>query len=105
MVTMGDLDTALANIAAIRTQIARGSEFCGYGPMTVAATGFLTAFTAAVGLLESRLIFLCSNFAMQRTVDRQGNLPISATARDAWPAFPLPHSPSWPSNNRIREDE
>jgi hypothetical protein len=31
----------LADIAAIRTQVARGSEFRGYGPMTVAATSLL----------------------------------------------------------------
>jgi hypothetical protein len=38
---MRDLDRALADIAAIRTQVARGSEFRGYGPMTVAATAIL----------------------------------------------------------------
>ncbi len=38
---MRDLDRALADIAAIRTQVARGSEFRGYGPMTVTATSFL----------------------------------------------------------------
>jgi hypothetical protein len=38
---MRDLDRALADIAAIRTQVARGAEFRGYGPMTVAATSFL----------------------------------------------------------------
>src|SRR5882757_7210316 len=38
---MRDLDRALADIAAIRTQVARGAEFRGYGPMTVAATSLL----------------------------------------------------------------
>ena len=38
---MEDLERALADIAEIRTQVARGSEFRGYGPMTVAATGVL----------------------------------------------------------------
>lgn len=38
---MRDLERALADIAAIRTQVARGAEFRGYGPMTVAATSVL----------------------------------------------------------------
>lgn len=38
---MLDLDKALADITAIRNQIARGAEFRGYGPMTIAATGML----------------------------------------------------------------
>ena len=44
---MRDLDKALADITAIRSQMARGAEFLGYGPMTVAATGVL-AISAAV---------------------------------------------------------
>jgi hypothetical protein len=43
---MTNLDKALADITAIRSQMARGAEFCGYGPVTVAATGVL-AFLAA----------------------------------------------------------
>jgi hypothetical protein len=43
---MRDLDKALADITAIRSQMARGTEFRGYGPITVAATGLL-AFLAA----------------------------------------------------------
>ena len=38
---MRDLDRALADITAIRSQIAQGALFCGYGPVTVAATGVL----------------------------------------------------------------
>jgi fumarate reductase subunit D len=38
---MTDLEKALADITAIRSQMARGAEFRGYGPMTVAATGLL----------------------------------------------------------------
>ncbi len=44
---MRDLDRALADITAIRSQIAQGALFCGYGPVTVAATGVL-AITAGV---------------------------------------------------------
>jgi hypothetical protein len=44
---MRDLDRALADIAAIRTQVARGSEFRGYGPMTVAATAILAVAAGA----------------------------------------------------------
>ena len=41
-----DLDKALADITAIRSQMARGAEFRGYGPMTVAATGVLAIVAA-----------------------------------------------------------
>jgi hypothetical protein len=45
---MRDLDKALAEINAIKTQMARDSEFRGYGPATFAATGALAAL-AGVG--------------------------------------------------------
>jgi hypothetical protein len=45
---MHDLDKALADITAIRTQMARGTEFQGYGPLTVAATGVLALAGAAI---------------------------------------------------------
>ena len=47
---MRDLDKALADITAIRSQMARGTEFRGYGPMTLAATGVLAIIAA---LLQS----------------------------------------------------
>ncbi len=43
---MADLYKALAQIHAIRGQVARGTEFRGYGPETVAATGVLAAGAA-----------------------------------------------------------
>src|SRR5438874_1155464 len=43
---MRDLDKALADISAIRSQIAAGTAFRGYGPATVAATGGLALITA-----------------------------------------------------------
>jgi hypothetical protein len=43
---MPDLDRALIDISRIRVQLARASEFCGYGPATVAVTGLL-AFVGA----------------------------------------------------------
>jgi hypothetical protein len=43
---MRDLDKALADIFAIRSQIAAGTAFRGYGPATVAATGALALATA-----------------------------------------------------------
>lgn len=43
---MADLYKALAQIQAIRGQVARGSEFRGYGPETVAATGLLAMAAA-----------------------------------------------------------
>jgi hypothetical protein len=43
---MRDLERALADITAIRSQMARGTEFRGYGPVTIAATGVLTIAAA-----------------------------------------------------------
>lgn len=43
---MRDLDKALADILAIRSQIAAGTAFRGYGPATVAATGGIALLTA-----------------------------------------------------------
>ena len=45
---MKDLERALADITAIRSQLARGTEFRGYGPATVAATGLLALLAAAL---------------------------------------------------------
>jgi len=45
---MEELDRALADITAIRSQLARGTEFRGYGPMTVAATGLVAMAAAAI---------------------------------------------------------
>ncbi len=45
---MADLYKALAQIHAIRDQVARGTEFRGYGAETVAATGVLAAGAALV---------------------------------------------------------
>ncbi len=43
---MSDLRQALAEINAIRTQVARGTQFRGYGPVSIAASGIL-AFAVA----------------------------------------------------------
>ena len=43
---MSDLDKALADIVAIRAQLARGDAFCGFGPSAIAATGILALGTA-----------------------------------------------------------
>jgi hypothetical protein len=43
---MRDLDKALDDIVAIRSQIAAGTAFRGYGPATMAATGALALITA-----------------------------------------------------------
>jgi len=47
---MEELDRALADITAIRSQLARGTEFRGYGPMTVAATALVAM---AAGSLQA----------------------------------------------------
>jgi hypothetical protein len=43
---MRDLDKALADILTIRSQIAAGTAFRGYGPTAVAATGAMALVTA-----------------------------------------------------------
>jgi hypothetical protein len=48
---MQDLDKALADIFAIRSQIAAGTAFRGYGPATIAGTAGLALFTAVVQFL------------------------------------------------------
>ena len=50
---MKDLNEALSEIAAIRSQIVRTAEFHGYGPITVAITG-LVALAAAE--IQARLL-------------------------------------------------
>jgi hypothetical protein len=44
---MRDLNQALVDIGRIREQLARGSEFHGYGPATVAMTGVLALAAAS----------------------------------------------------------
>jgi fumarate reductase subunit D len=48
---MRDLDKALADIFAIRSQIAAGTAFRGYGPEAMAATGALALLTAVFQFL------------------------------------------------------
>jgi hypothetical protein len=48
---MPDLDKALADILAIRSQIAAGTAFQGYGPTAVAATGGVALITALAQFL------------------------------------------------------
>ena len=45
---MQDLQRALADISAIRGQMARGTVFRGYGPAALAATGVLALLAAVV---------------------------------------------------------
>ncbi len=48
---MRDLDRALADIIAIRSQIAAGTAFRGYGPAAIAATGGVALLTAVLQYL------------------------------------------------------
>ena len=48
---MRDLDKALADIFAIRSQLAAGTAFRGYGPVTMAATAGVALLTAIVQFL------------------------------------------------------
>jgi hypothetical protein len=44
---MTELRQALDDISAIRTQVARGTQFRGYGPLSIAASGVLALVVAA----------------------------------------------------------
>lgn len=48
---MDDLDRALGDISSIRQQMARSTEFRGYGPATMAATGIFAIAAAAAQAL------------------------------------------------------
>jgi hypothetical protein len=62
---MTELRQALAEINAIRNQVARGTQFRGYGPASIAATGVLALAVAAAqavwfkGASHDFTIFLC----------------------------------------------
>ncbi len=43
---MGDLDKALADLGDIRSRLAAGDMFCGFGPAVIAMTGGLAIVTA-----------------------------------------------------------
>jgi hypothetical protein len=45
---MNDLNKALGDISSIRRQVARSTEFRGYGPATLAATGGIAALAAGL---------------------------------------------------------
>lgn len=45
---MNDLRQALSEIHSIRTQVARGTEFRGYGPASIALSGILALAAAAI---------------------------------------------------------
>jgi hypothetical protein len=45
---MTDLTQALAEISEIRAQVARGTQFRGYGPASIAASGVLAMIVAAL---------------------------------------------------------
>ena len=48
---MSDLDRALGEISNIRRQVARSTEFRGYGPVTLAITGIIAVLAASVQAL------------------------------------------------------
>lgn len=51
---MTELRQALNEISAIRAQVARGSEFRGYGPLSIASSGMLALLVAALETLWQR---------------------------------------------------
>jgi hypothetical protein len=57
---VNDLRQALAEINAIRAQVARDTQFRGYGPVSVAASGILALLVAA---LQSRIVSDARDFS------------------------------------------
>ncbi len=53
---MSDLSQALAEISAIRAQVARDTQFRGYGPASIAVSGVLALLVAAAEMHWSREI-------------------------------------------------
>jgi hypothetical protein len=51
---MTDLSQALAEISAIRAQVARGTQFRGYGPASIAASGVLALVVASIQVFCAR---------------------------------------------------
>ncbi|MDP9012167.1 MAG: hypothetical protein M3O41_05850 [Pseudomonadota bacterium] len=51
---MTDLNQALAEISAIRAQVARGTQFRGYGPASIAASGVIALAVASVQAFYTR---------------------------------------------------
>ena len=51
---MTDLSQALAEINAIRAQVARGTQFRGYGPASIASSGALALMVAAAQVMWSK---------------------------------------------------
>src|SRR5579883_392358 len=93
---MRELQRALAEIAAIRGQVARVTQFRGYGPLTLAATGLLAAAAAvAQGAFvtdptrhpAAYLEIWVSTAALSLTLIGAEAI---ARARRAHPAFALP---------------
>jgi hypothetical protein len=58
---MNELQQALADIQAIRTQVARDTQFRGYGPVSVAISGLLAWLVAAV---QSHVIKVNGDFSI-----------------------------------------
>jgi hypothetical protein len=49
---MSDLHKALGDISSIRRQMAQSTEFRGYGPATLAATGAIAVLAGVSGYLD-----------------------------------------------------
>jgi len=94
---MHDLDKALADIFAIRGQIAAGTAFRGYGPVAMATTGGLALFAASVQFVwmddptDQPLTFFAGWIALSTPI-----VAMAETAADKKPdAAMLPaHAPS-----------
>ena len=76
-----DLDRALTDIRAVRSQMARGSAFRGYGPLTFALTAMLAiaaSFTQGYALPDPQhrfpayLVLWCGTAAIAGCFIRRG---------------------------------
>jgi hypothetical protein len=80
---MRELQDALADLNAIRVQVARGTQFRGYGPTSIAATGVL-ALTVA---LAQSLFFSGAQHHIKTFLALWISTAVIAVAASAWETF------------------
>jgi uncharacterized membrane protein len=84
---MTELRQALAELRAIRTQVARGTQFRGYGPRSIAASGVLAL---AMAVIQARWF-----------TDAQRDVPEFLSIWIATAAFSVVLS-AWETSSRVR---
>ena len=83
---MRDINKALSDIVEIRSRIAAGTAFRGYGPLAVVVTGVIGILTAAA---QSLFLPAITDSQLRLELDRRGpSLRAGDPDRDAGPLAP-----------------